>query len=275
MNEHNVTDLPLEERPTRELEALLRAETGKEAPDDDLVLQLLHLLEERNSGEDEPLNPGEKAAWEAYRKRVRRRAGKPVLRSTLVKAASVVLIAGVLMATFATRANAGNLWDRFILWTDSYFSFFHPDAMDPAEEDYLFQTNNEGLQEVYNAVVALGITEPVVPMWLPEGYELTQCTTFETPQKNYVVANFADESSEHFVVLNYVKNFTGRTNQYPKDAEKVTTIEMYGESFDALRNDTLWTIIWSGENTENSIIVDCQEDTLNKILESIYVWRNN
>lgn len=275
MNEHNAIDLRLEEMTTQELGALLRAEVGKEVPNDDLVLQLLHLLEERSSGVSEnDLTQGEEAAWRAYQKRVCSRARKKPMRwNALVKVASVVLIAGILIAAIPPEAGAQSLWERLATWTDSFFEFLSPNAADPAEEDYVFQTENQGLQQVYDAVVALGITDPVVPMWLPEGYELTECTTVETPQKKYVAAFFYN--SVDYIVLNYAVNLGDRTRQYPKNETEVDTQELFGDVFYYIQNEDKMTVTWSKENTENYLTVDCQEDIVYKILESIYVWRDN
>ena len=57
------------------------------------------------------------------------------------------------------------------------FAFFSPDEPTQAIEEYEFRTEHPGLQEVYDAVAGLGVTEPVVPMWIPEGYTLFMCRT--------------------------------------------------------------------------------------------------
>ena len=42
------------------------------------------------------------------------------------------------------------------------------------QPEYVFETDHPGLQQIYDAVVEMGVTEPVVPMWVPEGYDLVE-----------------------------------------------------------------------------------------------------
>lgn len=271
MQNNNIADMRLALLPIEELERMLRTETEKEVPDDDLVLQLLHILEKQ--GPDTIIPRGSRAEQE-YRTRVNARAKRKLIPwMRLVQAASVLLVAGLLLMTFSQQARAESLWERIARWTDKFFSVEVSNPAIPADEVYTFQTENEGLQQVYDAVVELGITDPVVPTWLPEGYELVKYSAKELSQKSYVSAVFSDGRKS--VVLNYVVNATDRTNQYPKDKTEVNRIEMFGDEFDILLNKGVYVAVWAKGNTENYLTIDCQEDTLLKVLESIYVWGDN
>lgn len=271
MQNNNIADMRLALLPIEELERMLRTETEKEVPDDDLVLQLLHILEKQ--GPDTIIPRGSRAEQE-YRTRVNARAKRKLIPwMRLVQAASVLLVAGLLLMTFSQQARAESLWERIARWTDKFYSFVVANPAVPADEEYTFKTENEGLQQVYDAVVELGITDPVVPMWLPEGFELEICDVNEMPQKCFVSATFSYGSKS--VVLNYVVNATDRTNQYPKDKTEVNRIEMFGDEFDILLNKGVYVAVWTKGNTENYLTIDCQEDTLLKVLESIYVWGDN
>ena len=79
--------------------------------------------------------------------------------------ASVLVAITLLFALLPTQANAETWWERLARWSDDFFSFFNPNESEMTEDVYIFQTDNEGLQQVYDKVVELGITEPVVPMW--------------------------------------------------------------------------------------------------------------
>ena len=41
-------------------------------------------------------------------------------------------------------------------------------------------------QQLYNAVTELGITQPVVPMWLPDGFALTSLKTFNSDKEERI-----------------------------------------------------------------------------------------
>lgn len=271
MQNNNIADMRLALLPIEELERMLRTEIEKEVPDDDLVLQLLHILEKQ--GPDTIIPRGSQAEQE-YRTRVNARAKRKLIPwMRLVQAASVLLVAGLLLMAFSQQARAESLWERIARWTDKFFSVEVSNPAIPADEVYTFQTENEGLQQVYDAVVELGITDPVVPMWLPEGYVLQDCVKNETAQKKYLSASFI--KNDDAVVLNYVINITDRTNQYPKDKTEISRIEMFGDEFDILLNKGVYVAVWTKGKTENYLTIDCQEDTLLKVLESIYVWGDN
>lgn len=261
--------LRLKQLSSQDLEDMFRAEARKDPPDYDLLLTILHILEERNAEAAVELTPEEESVWKNYQKRVKSRAGKPAKPwAQVLRIACMLLIIGVLFCVIPQTAEADGFWDRIARWSADFFEFFNPYSVEKPKEEYVFQTDNPGLRQVYDAVVELGITDPVVPMWLPEGYELVECKINEDSLKRYVVANFI--SSDGYIVFNYVVNLSDKTNQYPKDQTSTTIYEFYGVSHNIIQNDGKWTVIWLRNNSENYFTVDCQEDTLYKILMSIY-----
>ena len=265
----------LESVASDQLRAMLHAETAKAVPDDDLVLTILHILEDREPDNLEPATPREEAAWNLFRKRVRTRKRSPrlFLRS-LSTAAVLLLVVGLLMAAIPQQADADNWWDRIARWTDDFFGFFREEEEESFNlEDYEFRTDNPGLQQVYDAVVALGVTEPVVPMWLPEGYELANIEDVTMLDKEMVVAWF--ESSERTIMYQAAVLFTDEGGQYLKDDSTVIQWEICNTSFNIMMNNEIWIVAWKKDNIECSIFVDCQEDVLYEILDSIYRWRMN
>ena len=46
---------------------------------------------------------------------------------------------------------------------------------------------------------------------------------------------------------------------------------MNGVIHNLFRNEELWTVVWTRDNVECSVFIDCQEDALRRVLESIYV----
>lgn len=261
--------LRLKQLSSQDLEDMFRAEARKDPPDYDLLLTILHILEERNAEAAVELTPEEESVWKNYQKRVKSRAGKPAKPwAHVLRIACMLLIIGVLFCVIPQTAEADGFWDRIARWSADFFEFFNPYSVEKPKEEYVFQTDNPGLRQVYDAVVELGITDPVVPMWLPEGYELVECKRFEDPLRIYVFSVFSN--GEDFVVLNYAINHSGRTRQYPKDKLDVEIYEVNGVRYNIVRNKDRWNIIWEKNKTENYFTLDCQEDTLHRILMSIY-----
>lgn len=254
-----------------QLRTMLHAETAKAIPDDDLVLTILHILEDREPDDLEPPSPREEAAWQLFRKRVKARKRRPLLNLRgVVNAAVLLLVLGLLMVAIPQRVEADNWWDRIARWTDDFFAFFREDETFRIE-DYKFQTDNPGLQQVYDAVVEMGITEPVVPMWLPEGYQLSELKVYPMRDEEQLAALF--ESPEKSLLYQATVLSTDKIEQYPKDNTAVTQREIWGTVFNVMMNNETWVVAWTKDNIECSIFVDCQEELLYEILNSIYYSR--
>lgn len=275
LENENMIDLlgSLKEMSSEQLSRLIQEETAKETPNDDLVLIALDILEDREKEEPVKLGPKGKAAWKKYQSKVRSRHPKTILIwKPLMQAASVVLIITLLFALLPTQANAETWWERLARWTDDFFSFFNPNESDVPEDVYVFQTENKGLQQVYEAVVELGVTEPVVPMWLPSDYSLIELRKLETPTKKSVIATFSSDTGEVVLRINTLNG--NERGQYYKDDSTVQQYENYGNIYNIIKNNQNTVVIWSQNNIESAFTIDCQEDVLYKIIESICRWRS-
>lgn len=263
----------LERQSSDQLRAILHAETEKEIPDDELVLTILHILEDREPDELAPASEKEEAAWKLFRKRVRARKRKPHLSGRrLANAAVLLLVVGLLIAAIPQQAEADSWWDRLTKWTDEFFGFFREEDTF-AVETYGFQTDNPGLQQVYEAVVDMGVTIPVVPMWLPERYELAECTAVATPTKQYIYARFLNSEKECVLKINVLNGETGK--DYFKNDVDVQELEKGGVIHGLVQNQDSWIVSWTKDNIECALAIDCSRDVLHEIIDSIYRGRTN
>ena len=259
----------LERMETRQLDEMLLEELRKEAPNGDLIRLISSVLKERDKNEVPQIDDNIQKAWEQYQQKPRPVHKKPKpAHSFLLKAASVVLVLVALVALVPQRAEAMNFFERFIAWTEDVFSLINPiDAKEQAR-DYVFRTDNPGLQEVYDKVTELGITVPVVPSWIPEGYELTECRITENPTKTYLLATFTNGSDEMVYQMSILSDTT--THKFYKDGEEIRVEEKNGIKHTIMQNEELLVVVWTVDNIQCSIGIDCQEDVLVDILKSIY-----
>lgn len=252
--------------PSSQLETMLHQELKSETPDDTSVRLLLDLLQEREADLPRCVTPAQEAAWERYRS-----AGKqktPLMKRTWVRAASILLLAGLLMIPLIGTASADSFWDLLAKWTDSVFQFTDPREEQMPQESYVFQTDHPGLQQLYDAVTELGITEPVVPMWLPDGYEIIFCSTEKTPLKSVIWANFTD--GNHELIFKLDSNAEHGKFEYYKDQTDIKKFENFGTEYHIMQNLDNRTAVWNIEKMEIQLTGDCDEDVFYKILESIY-----
>lgn len=262
----------LVQRSTAELELLLDEELKKQTPDDDVVLTLLHILKDREPNLPLQLSSREEEAIKHYQQKrnnaIRR---KPIARRLLSIAASVILILTMLFTIAPQEAEAETFWEMIQRITAAVLEYIAPqELLRDAESEYTFKTKNPGLQQVYDEVIKLGITEPVVPMWLPEGFELKESQHTETPMLKGIIACFTDDDNNEIVYK--LELYTGEpARQYYKDGTHYESHEWDGTKYHITKNNGFWVVVWEKEKIECSITLDCQEDTLRRILRSIYV----
>lgn len=264
----------LEQMETQQLDAMLLEELRKETPNGELIRLISSILKERDKDIAPEIDDNIRQAWEKYQKKNQPVHKKPKhINSFLLKAASLMLVLFALVALMPQEAKAMNFFERFIAWTEDVFSLISPAEAKNREEEYEFRTDNPGLQEVYDKVVELGVTEPVVPMWLPEGYELVECVVTDTAAQKYITATFLNGNKE--VVYRLVIYSENITSIYPKDKKHIHLFEKNGIEHTLLKNKDLLVASWTIENIECAIGIDCQEDTLIQILESIYTMEDD
>lgn len=181
------------------------------------------------------------------------------------------MILGALVWMVPQTAQATGIFDRIARWTDSFFELLSSDQEDSSSE-YVFETDNPALQQVYDAVVELGVTEPVVPMWLPGDYELKNKQVInEFDIINWGVELIDGEKSAIYQIIIYSQNVP---SGYCKDNMVLEVCEIDGIEYNIIRNDGYWSAVWTRDNIECAITLDCQEDELYKMLESIYAMED-
>ena len=271
MKELNMVDLRNQWEPlsTPELKDMLQAELERKPTDDEKVVLLLHILEAREKDLPLHLSKKEEEAWQRYRQKVRNRKGKKKLPFRwLPVAASIVLIVAILFSVVPQQAEAESFWEMLQRITSNVMEYFSGEGKKD-DLHYYFETDNPGLQQVYDAVVELGVTEPVVPMWLPKEYTLKELGTEITPVLKGLCATFSNGNNDAVFKLDV---FSGEpAHQYYKDDVHYESFEWNGTIYQITQNDGWWTVVWTKENIECHLTLVCQEDTLHKILKSIHV----
>lgn len=255
----------LEQLPIPQLDAMLRAELEKEPPNEHAVRLILKVLREREADYPVETNAEIDQAWKEYEKKtIPKDSG---ISYRILKAAAVLVVVGALMFALPQEVKADSFFDRIAAWTESFFELFSPGERS-SQKEYEFRTGHPGLQELYDTVTELGVTVPVVPMWIEEGYVLKECKVTETRLCTKVLVIFTSGEKEAlFSIYIYSQNVE---SEYHKNNVKAKQIESDGVFHNIFQNEGLWTVVWTNGNVECSIFIDCQEDILNKMIKSIY-----
>lgn len=260
----------LSKLPTEQLDEMLHSELEKESPDDHAVRMILDLLEERESEEPIEMDEQTALAWEKYQARLEEGGLKPKpakrlhLRWLLTTAAVLVL---VITFVIPQQAYAETFREMLTRWKQDILEFISP-AERVKPSTVTFQTENEGLQQIYDAALELGVESPLIPMWFDE-YELSDCKTVETSSSKSITAEFTDDSKFAIISIDFYNEevFHG----YYGDDAYYESYEKEGVKYEITHNNDRWVVVWKIDNVEYFVTVECQEDTLRRILASIYV----
>ena len=262
----------LEKLSTNDLDKILRAELDSENPKKETVLLLLSILEERDPTTSENRLEGTE---EAFVNRQRKEFAAPPEIATkknwkpkkwIGVAAAVVAIAFALLATVPQTVGAESIFEIIGRWTKDLFNF--SDGTDSTiQEEYEFKTDNEGLQQLYDAVVEQGVTDPVVPMWIPEGYVLDELKIVTKAANPKIYARFV--KNDQYVQVMIERHSTDESNAYPKDAEDVKILDSNSVQYYLYCNEETWNAAWNNGNAECLVTITDSENVMHKIIKSI------
>lgn len=271
MQDNSITSLRdmLEKLPTPQLDRMLREELDKDKPDGNAIRMILRVLREREKDMPVEITPEIRDAWEKYqRDTAEPNAGKHRVRTWFIRIGSVAAVLALMVFAIPQKAGAETFFEKLARWTDSVVDFFSPDKANDNLLEYEFVSDNPGLQQVYEAVTELGVTVPVVPTWLPEGYELVECKRHETSQKVGIAANFRNGEEDFYYKVDIFEEDV--SHKYHRDETPFDTFECDDVEHTILRNNDRWVVIWFQDEIECFLTLDCSEDTLHEILRSIY-----
>ena len=266
MKSHKEQGLPpsLEAMDTHALNQLLQQEAEKSVSQiDEALVRAVWMTLEQREAEPLPDGPEVQAAREKYRAGCRKPAKKKWVLRICVAAAVLCLL-----LTAIPRASGESLLVEFFQKVRAdVVAFFHPDEKDNRLiSDY--EIVHPGLEELRQTVEDCGISVPIVPSWIPEEYELVELKTEEFPSKTQITARF--ETDSQTIMLYYDIYAQSVTHEFVKDEAGCVEHESTGIIHKIYTNNGKRFALWDRDNVKCSIVVDCQEEDLTKILDSIY-----
>lgn len=260
----------VEQLPTPKLDEMLQAELKKSPADPNAVRLILAVLEEREANEPVEMDDQTKLAWERYQNRLEeiKPQAKPVRhlrRRWLIPVAAMLAV--VITCIIPMQANAETFREMLTRWKQDILEFFDPSEK-VIPKELVFKTDNEGLQQIYDAALEIGVEEPLIPMWLWD-YELSKCEVSNTPSVNSIMATLKNGYAEAIILVEVFDE--SPLHGYFGEESVYDAYEKNGAKFEITHNNGKWIAVWEKDSVEYSIAIDCQEETLRRILASIYV----
>lgn len=254
--------------PTEQLDQILQAELEKEHPNEEVVLPILHELEDRER--DIPVENTPEVLAIANKLRKHETSSKQSIqkRRWIAGIAAAAAVVFLVIVTLSPTAKAESFLDVLFRWTSSIFEFIDPDKNQSYPNiDNAFATDHPGLQELHDKVTALGVTQAIVPMWLPEDFVLSELQVSPAPGGTRMFGKF--ENGKCAVLLTYRVS----TNISPKVEKKENNFEIldFGgiDHFVVENNDSL-SVTWTVDGVECIINTDLSKEDLYTIIKSIY-----
>ncbi len=257
-----------QQMPTEELDKILQAELEKEHPNEEVVLPILHELEEREKNLTVEKTPEVLEIMEKLSRHETSSKQSIHKRRWLAGIASVAAAACIVVMALPRTVGAESILDVLFRWTSSVFEFVDPDRSESyPNADSDFVTEHPGLQQLYSKVTQMGVTEPVVPMWLPDGFELTELKMSPAPGGDKVYARIGD--GRQLITISY-RISTSITARFEKEDSAVEVYDYADISHFILENDDNLSVMWTIDGVECSILTDIEKDNVYKIIKSIY-----
>lgn len=250
---------------TKETERLLRQELEKERPDRQTVMDLMARLEEEDRAEMSGKAPDEaEASWIRFQlKRDKRRMPR------WFGAAAIAAVFCLMIFAAPPAFGASNFCDLLGRWTESVF-VFETTVQTTVETEALptFDTDHPGLRQIYNEAVNLGITQPVIPTWVPDGYELSEIKT-STVKDGVSLHALLNNGNKNINIAVLIRSDSVATS-YSKDENEAYWVELNGIAHYVVSNDGKQMVVWKTGNLECRISASDESIDVIKILKTVY-----
>lgn len=255
--------------PTEELDQILQAELEREHPDKKVVLPILRILEEREKDYPVEKTPEVLAILEKLNTRETSSKQSQNRRRWIGGIAAIAAVACIVVMALPRTVGAESLFDVLFRWTKSIFEFVDPEQTENyPEDDNAFNTEHPGLQQLYDKVTEQGVTDPVVPMWLPEGLELVSLKVVPMRDSGQKV-NAVFKENEKVISLSYRISYE-ISAKFEKEEVGIEVFESGDISHFVLENGENIAVTWTIDGVECSLHTNIAKEDIYTIIKSIY-----
>ncbi len=179
-------------------------------------------------------------------------------------------IAVVFMSMIAAQAAGVDIFGSLAHWTEETFHFNGGNST-PAVDGTRPLAEDETYLAIQAEVDELDIDFPVIPTWIPNGYELEEVTPFfsDAVQAIDVVFLNGDQENLFVTIEKYKEDQEINKIVFEKDGRQVT--EYFGKDklFYIMSNNETKTAVWSDGHVVISINGKLEEESIKKMIDSI------
>lgn len=269
---------------------------NQEDSDTDRILDLLQMIEERKNQSESVPDLDVDKAWETFQSVY---AAEDVLypietadpaiekqprrkRLSLRRVLIGVAVAACLLALAIPTAVGTKIFQQMVgTWTEEEFQFESQTEDVPTEteiqqsdtarnDDVVRKNNYTSLKQALNDY---GITEKILPTYIPKEYTLSQVSVTELNlAKKVIFSAFYEADNDRTLSIIYKYNLRGNmgSTTYEKDEREVQSYTVNGITHYIFHNYDRVAATWFNKNIECSVHADCTVQEMKKIIDSIY-----
>jgi len=231
----------------------------------------LYDFEDEEPGHTEGQNAGTDSSSPTGRKRISLR-GRRRLSRVATFVAVIAMLLGLMTAT--AYAMGYDLWGVIARWTKDTFTFVSASkANDPNGPGGDIAISDGAYADLQAALDDYGITEPLIPNWLPAGFSVVEVvvdTTSKHPDTAFCeLCEFDDKSLIISVYEHHDPNYTNFVT-WQKNESDVTIYEIGTHTFYIMGNEGQLNAVWTNGPYECGASGDVTLDELYQIINSIY-----
>lgn len=189
---------------------------------------------------------------------------KPINLFTRTASVAAIVAVVLLIGTVTAYAMGINLWSVIAQWTDETFNF---SASEQTKEPVITHKAQLEYNSLPDALIANDIKVPLVPKWIPEGFEQTELQVCSKP---FLVFCATYTCSKKVICINISEADPNGMNIYQKDKESVSEFVADGITHYIMSNLSLNKAIWQNGSFECSISGDVSKEELERMITSIY-----
>ena len=187
------------------------------------------------------------------------------LKRALITVAAIIAVLAA--GTAAASASGIDLWGTIVQWAAQTFGLDNSMEYEDKVTDKTILPCKD-LQELLDVD---GISDKLVPTWLPEGFVQAFCKKDVTPQMTAYQADYIYGSKEITVQIYYYHNGLGAIHTFEKQPTNYTTFSASGvDHYITDNGDDSITALWNTDNCECSIVASVTETEMEQIITSIY-----
>lgn len=192
-----------------------------------------------------------------------KRAGHRFLR-VLAVAAAIICLCAVTASAFEI-----NIFKMFAQWTQDIFQF-HTEEVSSQGAEYTSGTVLDISQTLEDALTEAGITQPVSPKWIPEGFAFSGMKAYLDIAEPMYTALYEKETTDQTIIVSVNVHQKPQASIQEKDDSQVTVYTAGGINHYIIKNYDVLTATWFSDNLECSITGEVSKSEMEAMINSIY-----